>query len=334
MSIFKESSGYRPFVYPWAVVEAKKHAIDMSWDVHQIDLTDDLRQYKTKDGLATKTVGHADNKETLDSLICFFTQQDVVVGEGYSKLLPHVKNNEIRNLLITHIAREVVHQRAYALAAETLGFPDSAWTKFRDVVEMQSKLNLMSKGNGDLSKPLEFAKHLVKILIGEGVGLFAAFTCLLNLKRQGIFIGFNDVNQWSLLDESHHVENNIRIVLTIVKEDLTPEEYEELKLYTLGLLEEFKEVEHKFIDLLGPQEGITKQELKGYIEYLCDLRASQLGMGKVTKQNPLEFMTWLVSGGQHDNFFEKKVTAYSHDPLGGGVDYTKYASLLQNRLIA
>lgn len=333
MSIFKESAGYKPFTYPWAVVEAKKHAIDMSWDVHQIDLTDDLRQYKTRGGLATKTVSHEDNKETLDSLICFFTQQDVVVGEGYSKLLPYVKNNEIRNLLITHIAREVVHQRAYALAAETLGFPDEAWVKFKDVVEMQGKLDLMASPCGDLSIPLEFAKHLIKILIGEGVGLFAAFTCLLNLKRHGIFIGFNDVNQWSLLDESHHVENNIRIVLTIIKEDLSFEEYNELREYTLELLEEFREVEHKFIDLLGPQEGITKEELKGYIDYLVELRSSQLQMGKVTKENPLEFMTWLVTGGQHDNFFEKKVTAYSHNPLEGTVDYSKYLGILKDRIL-
>lgn len=330
MSIFKEGEGYKPFTYPWAVVEAKKHAIDMSWDVHQIDLTDDLRQYKTKGGLATKNVSHLDNKETIDSLLCFFTQQDVVVGDGYSKLIPYVKNNEIRNLLITHVSREVVHQRSYALGAETFGLPDDAWTKFKDVVELQGKLELMSTQPKDLSKPINFAKHLVKILLGEGVGLFAAFVCFLNLKRNGLLIGFNDVNQWSLLDESHHVENNIRIVLTVIKEDLSKDEHLELIEYTKNLVGEFVKVEHNFIDLLGPQEGVTKDDLKGYINYLSELRLSQLKMGEVTSTNPLEFMDWLVSGGQHDNFFEKKVTAYSHNPLEGRVDYSKYSGLLEN----
>lgn len=332
MSIFIESETYRPFKYPWAVEAAKEHAIDMHWDVHQVDLSDDLRQYKSKGGLETKNVSHEQNKDTVDSLLCLFTELDRVVGEGYTRLIPHTKNNEIRNLLITLAAREVVHQRAYALAAETFGFPDSAWLKFKDYVEMQDKLNLISEEVEDLHLPVNYAKQLAKILLGEGIGLFAAFTSFLNMKRHGKLIGFNDINQWSLSDEDFHVTKNIRLLKTIIEEDLTPDEIDEVHQYIIEVAEEYVQCEFKLIDLLGPQEGLPKQEQKNYISFLGRLRKQQLGLECIPGEGNLEWMEYLLSAKTHDNFFEKKITEYSHDPLKGEVDYTKYLRVLDQKL--
>ena len=135
MSVFKASESYRPFLYTWAVEAARKHSIDMFWDIHQIELQDDLRQYNSKDGLATANVTHAENKKILDDTLCLFTEMDKTVGEGYTNLLPLIKNNEIRNMMLTFAQREVVHQRGYALAAETFGFTDGDWRRFAEYVE-------------------------------------------------------------------------------------------------------------------------------------------------------------------------------------------------------
>ncbi len=208
MSVFKESESYRPFQYPWATEAARKHSIDMFWDVHQVELQEDLRQYNSKDGLKTENVSHEVNKNIIDKVLCLFTEMDKTVGGSYTKLIPRIGNNEIRNLLITFVGREVVHQRAYALLAETFGFSDSDWVIFSEYVEMQDKLDIMSQ-EGELESKLDDAKLLAKILLGEGIGLFAAFACFLNYKRQGLLVGFNDVNAWSLADEAFHVENNM-----------------------------------------------------------------------------------------------------------------------------
>lgn len=200
MSIFEETTSYRPFKYPWAVAAAQKHSIDMYWDVHQVEMQDDLRQYNSEGGLATQDVSHEDNKFIIDSTLCLFTEMDRVVGEGYTKILPQIKNNEIRNLLMTFAQREVVHQRAYALGAETFGFEDSAWTSLSEYKEMVDKLDVISRkwyGDG-LRVEMETAVDLVQILLGEGIGLYAAFANLLNFKRWGKIVGFNDINQWSL----------------------------------------------------------------------------------------------------------------------------------------
>jgi len=336
MSVFVRSETYRPFKYPWAVEEAKRHSIDMFWDVHEVDLIDDLRQYKSEGGLETKNVSHAQNKRLIDTLLCLFTELDKTVGEGYTKILPHILNNEIRNLLMTFSCREVTHQRAYALAAETFGFADSDWLAFKDYVQMQDKLDLLNSDLGDLSVPLNACKHLGKILLGEKIGLFGAFTSFLNLKRYGLLIGFNDVNQWSLWDETAHVQGNIKS-LKAMAEDLNKDEIKDLTRFLIKLSSEYVECEHKLLDLLYdmvPQEGLTLESHKEYINFIRYDVLKDLGISvkKLTIPEEFEFMDWLTSGENHDNFFEKKVTDYSHEPLKGEVSYDKYLKILENRL--
>lgn len=199
MSVFKESTSYRPFVYPWAVEMSKKHAIEMFWDVHQIELQDDLRQYNSKDGLKTKDVPHETNKYIIDQLLCVFTEMDKTVAGGYTQLLPYIKNNEARTWFLTVAQRETVHQRGYAILAETFGFTDKDWSRFSEYAEMRDKLDAMTAPCNLIGRDeYKAAAILATILLGEGIGLFGAFAVLLNFKRQGKLMGFNDVNQWSL----------------------------------------------------------------------------------------------------------------------------------------
>lgn len=330
MSVFKESESYRPFVYPWASAAAQKHSIDMFWDVHQVELQDDLRQYNSQNGLATANVSHEVNKKIIDDTVCLFTEMDKVVGEGYTKLLPYIKNNEIRNMLMTFAAREVTHQRAYALAAETFGFTDGDWTRFREYKEMRDKIDVMGgKFFEDSNRDeLKAAIILAQIAIGEGLGLFGAFTNLLNFKRFGKIIGFNDINQWSLVDEQEHVINNFK-VLAEMRKDLSEAENTYLNTTIHRIIDSYVEAEHKYLELAysaGNQEGFTIEEAKENILYLRELRLFQLGMISLqeVRKNPAPWMEWLVSGAKHDNFFEKKVTDYTHG-ISGIVSYEKYA---------
>lgn len=336
MSVFKTSEAYRPFLYSWAVEAAKKHSIDMHWHENQIELQDDLRQYNSKDGLKTKNVSHEVHKNIVDKVICLFTEMDKTVGEGYTKVLPYVRNNEIRNMMMTFASREVIHQRSYALLAETFGFSDSDWIAFADYAEMREKLDTMvdSYCTDDMRDEMKFSVGLAQLLLGEGIGLFAAFTVLLNFKRQGLFVGFNDVNSWSLKDEQEHVINNIRTLKEAMK-DLT--EVERILLLDIidGLIIRYVDAEHKFLDLvyeMGDQEDLTKEDAKDYISYLGELRRFQIGMisANEVRQNPLPWMEWMLTGASHSNFFEKRVTDYSHSGLIGEINYNRYHNLLDN----
>lgn len=333
MSIFEESKSYRPFQYSWAVEAAQKHSIEMYWDIHQVNLQDDIQQYFSKDGLATQNVSHAQNKNILDRTLCLFTEMDRTVGAGYTKMMSNIRNNEIRNMFLTFASREVTHQRAYALCAETFGFSDQDWIAFSDYIEMVDKLDVMTADfiPEGASEELKTCVLLSQVLLGEGIGLFAAFATLLNLPRHGLMIGFNDVNEWSLKDEQEHVINNIR-ALKEGRKSLSELENEALDRVILAFIEAYKQAEFKFIDLvfeMGGAEGLTAQEMKGYISYLCEFREYQLELRsmKDVGKNPLEWMEWVLSGSKHGNFFEKKITEYSHGGLPGKIDYSKYLHL-------
>lgn len=330
MSVFKESVSYRPFTYAWAAEAAQKHSIDMFWDVHQINLQDDVQQYYAKEGMKTSTVSHEQNKGILDKTLCLFTEMDRTVGTGYTELLPLIKNNEIRNLLLTFAAREVTHQRAYALAAETFGFSSSDWLAFAEYKEMVDKLEAMSANSEPegSSDKLKAAVKLTQILLGEGIGLFGAFATLLNLKRHGVMNGFNDINEWSLSDEQEHVVNNIKTVHEM-KADLSEAELITLEAITRSIVDNLVHAEYKYLDLvfeMGGAEGLTLKEMKDYIFYLGQLRLFQLGYValKDVPPNPLDWMEWLIGANKHSAFFEKKVTSYTHKKLEGDVNYNKY----------
>lgn len=332
MSVFKESTSYRPFQYPFAVEAEKAQIIETYWHEGQIDLQDDLRQYHSKDGLKTTNCSHEFNKKVLDTLLLFFTQLDMSVASGYVELLPYTKNNEIKSLFIQQAAKEVRHQRAYALAGESFGYTDADWSAFYNYKQMTDKINLMCRQDLPVSSAVGYAYKLTQIILGEAIGLFAAFTSLLNFKRFGLLIGFNDVNQWSLLDEHNHVENNIK-VLHIVLDELEEEEKAALVEDTFKLVKEFVNVECSVIDLItkdGELEGIPTSQFKEYITYLGNLTLFRLGyIGSLSVgKNPMKWMDSMLSAERHGNFFEKRITDYSHRKLEGTIDYSRYNSLI------
>lgn len=329
-SIFERSVSYRPFKYPFLMEAVERHAIELYWDSHQLEFSDDIKQYHSKGGLKTDNVSHEVNKEILTKTLNLFTQMDVAAGELYCQLLPHVGNNEVRNWFMVAAARESTHQRCYAAAVEELGFPESTWTEFMEYTQMSDKIDvMMGDETTDPSTKVGFTKTLARLFLAEGICLFGAFASMLNLRRFGLMQGTNKVNEWSLRDEEEHVSNNIKIFLSEMK-NFSKEDKLEIVAYVKRLVRMFVEAEDKFIDLaysIGDQEGMTSSELKQYIRYLANLRLTQCGYKPIyeeVKENPLPWMDWVLSGKKHTNFFEEKVTDYSHEGLKGAVDYERY----------
>ena len=312
---------------------AVEQNIGLYWNEGQIDLADDIRQYHTEGGMATKNVSHAVNKAQLSSIVSMFTQMDIEAGTLYGELMPYAKNNECKVWFSAAQNKEGTHQRSYALIVEELGFPEGKWGEFKEYAVMQDKISLMSNLDGrDHSKPLDFAKTLTQLLLAEGICLFGAFSFMLNLGRFGVMKGTNTINEWSLRDEEQHIVGNMIVRSAVILEDLTPEEVVELNTFTEDLVKKFVDAEHLFIDLLlemGDAEQMTKQEMKDYITYLGQLRLNQLGLVPSVSLNPLEWMPYILSGQKQSNFFETKDTGYDHAGLVGEIDYSVYAHLIK-----
>lgn len=304
-SLLKFSETYKPFHYPWAVDLAKKHE-EIHWIEDEAELSEDVQDWKTKLSAA--------EKEFITHVLRLFTQSDVQVGENYHELLiPKFKNNEVRNMLSSFAAREAVHQRAYALLNDTLGLPDEDFHKFLDYKEMADKIDFMKEGN--VTSHTGLALALAQSVFNEGMSVFASFVMLLNFQRFGKMKGMATIVEWSIRDETIHVQGNAKLFRTFCEEHPRAVN-DELKSKIYKMARNAVKLEDKFIDLAfdgNEVQGLTKQEVRDYIRHIADRRLLQLGLKPKfnQKDNPLPWLDWVLNGASHDNFFEKRVTEYS-----------------------
>lgn len=309
------SETYKPFHYPWAVELTTRHE-KAHWIEDELDLSEDVSDWKG--GKMT-----AIEKEYIINILRLFTQSDVAVGQNYyDQFIPKFKNNEVRNMLGSFAAREGIHQRAYALLNETLGLPDSEYHAFLEYAEMADKIEYMRKADTNTLRGLGLS--LAKSVFNEGVALFASFVMLLNFQRFGKMKGMGKVVEWSIRDESMHVEGNSKLFKTFCKEHSRVVD-DEFKKEIYGISRDIVNLEDKFIDLayeIGAIEGLDKAEVKQYIRYITDRRLLQLGMKPnfKVKENPLPWLEWVLNGADHTNFFENRVTEYEVAGLSGSWD--------------
>ena len=309
------SETYKPFHYPWAVEMTTRHE-KAHWIEDEVDLSEDVTDWK---GGKMSSV----EKEYVTNILRLFTQSDVAVGQNYyDQFIPKFKNNEVRNMLGSFATREGIHQRAYALLNETLGLPDSEYHAFLEYKEMADKIDFMM--DSDISTQRGLALALAKSVFNEGVALFASFVMLLNFQRYGKMKGMGKVVEWSIRDESMHVEGNSKLFKAFCKEHPRVVD-DELKKAIYDMARHAVALEDKFVDLaykMGEIEGLAMEEVKQYVRYIADRRLLQLGMKTnfKVKENPLPWLEWVLNGADHTNFFENRVTEYEVAGLIGSWD--------------
>lgn len=311
MSLTAPSKAYKPFVYPWAVDITKKHE-EVHWVEEEAELSEDVQDWRLK--------LTAQEKEFITQILRLFTQLDVQVGHNYHELLiPKIKNNEVRVMLASFAAREGVHQRAYALLNDTLGLPDEIYSEFLAYKEMADKVEFMAEG--DIHTQQGVALAFAQTVFNEGMSLFAAFVMLLNFQRFGKMKGMGKVVEWSIRDETIHVDGNARIFRAYCEEHPRIVN-DELKSKVYDMAKRAVALEDKFLALAFKDrtiEGLSIEEVKQYIRYIADRRLIQLGLKPKfrVKENPLSWLDWILNGVNHTNFFEARVTEYSVNNLQG-----------------
>jgi ribonucleoside-diphosphate reductase beta chain len=126
--------------------------------------------------------------------------------------------------------------------------------------------------------------------------------------------GMGQIVSWSVRDESLHCEGIVKLYHAFNKETGAV-----TKAVADDIIDCCKTVvglEDRFIDLAfeaGEVQGMTPDDIKGYIRFIADWRLRQLGLPAVydAKENPLPWLQSLLSGVEHANFFEARSTEYS-----------------------
>lgn len=305
------SKTFKPFQYPWAMQIAEEHE-NLHWVEGEANLESDVKDWQSNLSPEEKNLVH--------QILRLFTQSDVQVGGNYCEhYIPYFRNNEIRNMLLSFAAREGIHQRAYALLNDTINLPESDYLIFLEYEEMADKMEYMA--DMDMSSPFSVGLALAKTVFSEGVSLFGAFAILLNFQRYGKMKGMCEIVRWSVGDESVHVEGMAKLFRTFCNEH--PEIVDDtFKRCIYDMARSVYLLEERFLDLafeLGDVEGLTKEDIKSYIRYLCDRRLTQLGLKPNFNEEEcsIPWFDELMGGTTFANFFESRVTDYEVVGLSG-----------------
>ena len=305
---------FKPFYYPWAYDAWLKHE-QSHWLHTEVPMLEDVSDWKKK--------LDPSQKQFLTHIFRFFTQGDIDVAGGYvNNYLPHFPQPEIRMMLMGFAAREALHIAAYSHLIETIGLPDTTYNEFMEYHEMKDKhdyLTDISINNSDLEST---ATHIaVFSAFTEGMQLFSSFIMLLNFPRHGLMKGMGQIVTWSIVDETMHAENMIKLFRTYIEENKEIWN-DELKGRIYTIAEKMVELEDNFIDLafnMGDMPGLTSADVKQYIRYIADRRLISLGMRGIfkVKRNPLPWVEEMINAPTHTNFFENRATDYAKGALSG-----------------
>lgn len=318
MSLVEYSKTYLPKYAEF--VEITKLHEEAHWHEGEAKLQQDVEQWKT--GIITD-----DDKYFINSILRLFTQSDVAVAREYHEIfIPAFKNNETRNMLTSFAGREGVHQRAYALLSDTLGFGEKFYEEFLEYEEAKEKYEYMLQMSNKSYHDLGLS--LVKQCLLEGVSLFAMFAMLLNFSRGGKMMGMSDINLWSIKDESIHVRGNSTLFRQFCEEhpriitDAFKKEAYQMARDIVAM--EDKAIDRAFMMKASSGEGenkITSDEVKQYVRSVCDYRMIQLGFKpQFNVENPFEWLNWVTSSNMIENFFETNSVSYSKNSMVGTYD--------------
>lgn len=306
---------YKPFSYPWAF-EAFQASEQMHWLWTEVPMLEDVKDWQNR---LSK-----DEQNFLTKIFRFFTQGDIDVSGAYVKnYLPHFNAPEVRMMLSSFAAREAVHVAAYSHLIETLGMPDTIYNEFLEYEQTKEKHDFFKRLQEDEDSTNQIAVNIAAFsAFTEGMQLFSSFVMLLNFARFGKMRGMGQIIAWSIADETLHTESMIKLFRAYINENMELwNDITKARIYKTA--EIMVDLEDKFIDLAFDNnklslEGLTPNEVKRYIRYICDRRLISLGLKgifKVTK-NPLVWVDGML-GVTHTNFFENKSVDYAKGALTG-----------------
>jgi ribonucleoside-diphosphate reductase beta chain len=309
--LLTSSHSYKPFRYPWAH-DFWKRQQQVHWMPEEVPLGEDCKDWATKLSDAERNL--------LTQIFRFFTQSDVEVNDNYMERYARVfKPVEIKMMLSAFSNMETIHIAAYALLLETIGMPEAEFSAFLDYQAMRDKHDFMQRfgveNDADILRTVAMFGGFT-----EGLQLFASFAMLMNFPRFNKMKGMGQIVSWSVRDESLHCEGMIRLFHDFAAE--TGALTQPVKDDIVECCRTVVSLEDKFIDLafeMGPVEGMTPDDIKAYIRYIADWRLGQLKLPKVygVKEHPLPWLTEILNGVEHANFFEARATEYTKGATQG-----------------
>ncbi|HTV79485.1 MAG TPA: ribonucleotide-diphosphate reductase subunit beta [Steroidobacteraceae bacterium] len=307
----------RPMRYP-RFYEMYRGAIKNTWTVEEIDFQIDLGHLRTRMTPA--------ERHLIERLVAFFATGDSIVSNNLViSLYRHINAPEARMYLSRQLYEEALHVQFYlTLLDNYVSDPErraQAFAAIENIPSIRRKAQFCQKWIDAVSSlpRIKDAADRRRFLLNltcfaaciEGLFFFGAFAYVYFLRSRGLLPGLAAGTAWVFRDESAHMAFAFEVIRTARAEE--PALFDaEWAGQVVQMIEEAVECESEFAQdvLAGGVVGMTRLEMRQYLEYVADQRLAMLGLpARFNARNPFPFME-LQDVQELTNFFERRVSAY------------------------
>jgi ribonucleoside-diphosphate reductase beta chain len=307
----------RPMRYP-KFYEMYRAAIKNTWSVEEIDFQIDL-------GHLQRRMNAAD-RHLIERLVAFFATGDSIVANNVVlSLYKHINAPEARMYLSRQLYEEALHVQFYLTLLDNY-VPDQeqrarAFAAIDNIPSINKKARFcqrwidsvggLERINSDADKRRFLLNLTCFASCIEGLFFFGAFAYVYFLRSRGLLPGLASGTNWVFRDESAHMAFAYEVLRTVRQEE--PDLFDaRWAADVLAMIEEAVDCEVSFADdvLSEGVIGLTRVEMRQYVQYVADQRLLMLGLpARFGARNPFSFME-LQDVQELTNFFERKVSAY------------------------
>lgn len=295
--------------------EAWYNGCNNNWMPQEIDMKDDIAQWKDKDYLT--------NRERLsitNSLGFFSTADSVVANNLILAIYKHITNPECRQFLLRQAFEESMHTEAYVYCVESLGLDQAlTFNQYRENHSMIQKDNWCLEYSNGLFAPVgeispeELVTNLIAFYaIMEGMFFYCGFANVLSMGRRGRMPGVAEQFQLIMRDEGQHVQFGMNMIRQIIA-DVPNLNKPYVQKKALEIIMEGTYLEKCFsTDVMGDgMQGMNAPIMHQYLEFIADRRLIDMGLdAQFGVQNPMQWMSEQMDFRKEVNFFENRVTDY------------------------
>ncbi len=313
-----EAFNLLPLRYKWAY-DLYRTMKANHWEPEDIQMQKDIEQWRDP---ATSDV----HRWIIRMGIGYFSAAEGIVGDNIIHVVRElVTAPELKLVLGRHAHEENIHADSLLYMISSLGInPHECEAMFEQIETIKKKNEFVTRVSHALRRDVDLTKLENKQALAknifvfgqcmEGTQFYGLFGMILGLSRQGKFPGIGNMFQYTLRDESNHIELCRSLFMDLVDEN--PEIWtSDFRADLVATMSEAVTLEKAFIRDCLPMSavGLSAGEFEQYIDYIADRRLQGCGLPALNPgiTNPFPWLSEIQDMRKEANFFETKVTDYA-----------------------
>lgn len=289
-------------------------------------MSKDIEQWRSKAVLTT------DEKLLVRRCLGFFAGSESLVSNNLLlTVFRFITDAECRQFILRQSYEEALHNLTVVYICDSLGLEvNEIYDAYKTIPSIKAKDDFLMSITTDINRPdfsmatdegkQEVLRSLITFyLVCEGMLFYSGFAMLLSFGRQNKLPGICEQIQYTLRDESIHVEFGTRLINTIIAQN--PGIWtSEFRTETVRHIKEAIELEVAYVHDVLPRGvlGLNAELFLEYMHYIGNRRLESIGLPPLRKaRNPFPWLAETIDVGKQKNFFETTVTDYAS---GGIVD--------------